>query len=218
VPSPVDKTCTPAAGTGTGSGLLPCDFIFDSFPNGSGAGSGSGGCFALGVSTSGHEWLFIGAPGDWCKFGGVSFPLPDGPLGGGSLPVFKHNTRNHYATADYLENGSSGWALIARSNAAATSLIALNVTAADICVYEVTAGVPVLLGCVGAGGIAGANYKIEVEGTDVTVKQNALPILGPLPTSISTGLYTGQFDYDALTTVPVPAPVPDFDNFATGCL
>ena len=217
VPGVIDKACNPAA-SGTGSGQAACDFIFDSFPNGSGSGSGSGGCYALGVSTSGHPWLFVGVPGDWCKFGGRSFPLPSGPMGGGSLAVFKHNTRNQYAAADYVENASAGWSLIVRSDAAALSLIALVVTAADVCVYEVVAGVPALLACTGVGGVDGANYRIEAEGSDITVKRDALTILGPTPTSILTGLHAGQFDFDALAGTPVPAATPDFDNFATGCL
>lgn len=219
VPSAVDKTCGPAAGSASGSGATtPCSFIFDSFPNGSASGSGEGGCYALATSTSGHPWLFVGVPGDWCKLGGVASPLSGGPMGGGSLAVFKHNTRNHYAAADYIENGSTGWSLVVRADSVAAAMIALNVTAGAVSVYDVTAGVPALLGSGPGGGVDGANYRLEVEDGFVTVKEDAVTIAGPFPTTVTVGLHTGQFDYDALTATPVAAPTPEFDNFATGCL
>lgn len=191
-PTPFDKRCAPFVGTGSGSGEPFCQLIFDSFPGGTGSASGSGanGCTLLGVSTSGNEWLFTDTPQQWCKFTGVA-----APVGAAAPPIayFAQLTRNNYAAADYIENGSTGWALIARGTDA-SNFVMVNITATTVSIYEVVAGVSTLLGSTGGGGTDGVNYRLEVEGGFVTLKADALPVLGPLATTVTNGFWTGQWE------------------------
>lgn len=202
-PAPFDKNCG-GTGSGSGSGEITCQLIFDDFDT-----TGSGDCVALGQTSTSEFWEYFDTE-DWCKDSGLAMPTLGAP---GSEPAVVYvASTNQFVAATYVENGSTGWAIICRGSAP-DDYVLLNVTASDIDLYEVVGGVASLLASAGSGGVDMANYIVQVEQTMISVLENAVEIIAPIATAVSAANYVGMMDFGDGAD-----PLPIFTDFAAGCL